>query len=225
MFSIFKESGSTMRGVEKRLDEMLADCIHMYRLATDALFGVAEPGAVSEELWSLDKGVNRGERAIRRDLLVHVSVTGADMEQGLVLAYMTVAKDIERIGDYCKNLWDLAEHGVDLSGHDDSEMLRGKADDVASFLEDGAAVFSSRDEKGAHRLIPRLEMAAAAHDQSAFGYLESDRPGSVLVPRALYFRFLKRIAGHLENILSALVMPLDRIDFYKESKALGDKPG
>lgn len=222
MFSIFKESGGTLKGVERRLDEMLADCVRMYRLATSALFGETEPDEVSEELWNLDKGVNRAERAIRRDLLVHVSVTGANMEQGLVLAYMAVAKDIERIGDYCKNLWDLADHGVDMSGHEDTDLLLGHAQDVASFLEEGATVFSAQDERGAHLLIPRLEMAAADHDRMAFGYLESQEPGSVLVPRALYFRFLKRIVGHMENILSALVMPLDRIDFYKESKALKD---
>jgi Na+/phosphate symporter len=219
VFSIFKESGSTLKGVEQRLDEMLTDCNRMYSLATRAIFGEAESAAVSEELWSLDKGVNRAERAIRRDLLVHVSVTGANMEQGLVLAYMTVAKDIERIGDYCKNIWDLTAHGVDLSGHDDSGMLRSHADQVAAFLEEGTRVFAAQDEQGAHSLIPRLEMAAAAHDELVFGYVESDEAGSILVPRALYFRFLKRIAGHMENILSALVMPLDRIDYYKPSKA------
>ncbi len=219
MFSIFKESGSTLKGVEQRLDEMLADCIRMYSLATRAVLGEVESASVSEELWSLDKGVNRAERSIRRDLLVHVSVTGANMEQGLVLAYMTVAKDIERIGDYCKNIWDLTDHGVDLSGHEDSEMLRRHADEVAAFLEEGTRVFSKQDDQGAHVLIPKLEMAAAIHDELVFGYIESGEAGSVLVPRALYFRFLKRIAGHLENILSALVMPLDRIDYYKQSKA------
>ncbi len=217
MFSIFKEAG-TLKGVESTLEAMLSDCREMYDLATSALFGAEEPRSVSERLWSLDKGVNRAERAVRRELLIHGTVRHAEIEQGLMLAYMAVAKDIERIGDYCKNLWDLANHGVDLSGHDDSEMLRGHADEITELLERGAAAFVTQNEKEVHALIPRLEMAAARHDELVFEYIKSDGPGSVVAPRTLYFRFLKRVCGHLENVLSSVVMPLDRIDYYKQPK-------
>lgn len=218
MFSIFKEADS-LKGVESQLDRMLSDCRRMYQLATSAIFGEVEPATVSEELWSLDKGVNRAERAVRRELLIHGTVRHAEIEQGLMLAYMSVAKDIERIGDYCKNIWDLANHGVNLSGHSDSDMIRGHADEVAELLEMGAGAFVAQDEKAVHALIPRIEMVAAGHDRLVFEYIKSDGPGSVVAPRTLYFRFLKRVAGHLANVLSSVVMPLDRIDFYKGSKA------
>ena len=39
-------------------------------------------------------------------------------------------------------------------------------------------------------------------------------PATHAVPRALYYRYLKRIVGHLMNILTALVMPLDKLDFF-----------
>ena len=200
---------------------MLSDCGRMYALATSAIFGDAAPDEVNEELWSLDKGVNRAERAVRRELLIHGTVRHAEIEQGLMLAYMSVAKDIERIGDYCKNIWDLASHGVNLSGHGDSEMLRGHADEVATLLEQGARAFVAQDEKAVHALIPKIEMVAAGHDQLVFEYVGSDGPGSVAAPRALYFRFLKRISSHLANVLSSVVMPVDRIDFYKGPKATG----
>jgi phosphate transport system protein len=218
LFSIFKGADS-LRGVESQLDKMLSDCRQMYSLATSAIFGEAAPDSVSEELWSLDKGVNRAERAIRRELLIHGTVRHAEMEQGLMLAYMSVAKDIERIGDYCKNIWDLANHGVDLSGHDDSGMIRGHAMEVADMLDKGARAFVAQDEKQVHELIPKIEMAAAGHDQLVFEYIQSQGPGSIAAPRALYFRFLKRITGHMANVLSSVVMPLDRIDFYKGPKA------
>jgi phosphate transport system protein len=217
MFSIFKEADS-LRVVEAQLGEMLANCRRMYALAVSAIFGEAEPQDVSEELWSLDKSVNRTERAIRRELMVHGAVRRAEMEQGLLLAYMAVAKDIERIGDYCKNIWDLASHGVNFSGADDSEMLRERLDEVAYLLEQGSKAFMDQDEAAVHQLIPKLEMAAAGHDEVVFGYLQSSSPGSSAVPRALLFRFLKRVAGHMENVLSSVVMPLDRIDYYKQPK-------
>ena len=33
-------------------------------------------------------------------------------------------------------------------------------------------------------------------------------------PRALLTRYLRRLAGHLSNIASSLVMPLDKIDYH-----------
>lgn len=217
MFSIFKEADS-LRAVEAQFESMLADCRRMYELAMSAVFGDAPPDAVSQELWALDKAVNRAERAIRRDLLVHSAVKHADLEQGLILAYMSVAKDIERIGDYCKNVWDLANNGVNLSENGDTEALRERVQEVAVLLDEGSRAFIAQDEKSVHELIPRLEMTAASHDQLVFGYLKTTEPGSKVVPRALLFRFLKRIVGHMANVLSSVVMPLDRIDYYKQPK-------
>ncbi len=68
--------------------------------------------------------MNKTERAVRREMLVHGTVRGAEVDHGLMLTYMAVAKDIERIGDYCKNIWNLAQMGVNLSnGADRDEIL------------------------------------------------------------------------------------------------------
>ncbi len=39
------------------------------------------------------------------------------------------------------------------------------------------------------------------------------------VARALLYRYLKRINAHSMNVLTSLVMPLHRLDFYDEKKA------
>ena len=51
-----------------------------------------------------------------------------------MLTYMSVAKDIERIGDYCKNIWNLAQMGVNLSGGPDEEGLTKHRDRVAELI-------------------------------------------------------------------------------------------
>jgi hypothetical protein len=43
---------------------------------------------------------------------------------------------------------------------------------------------------------------------------EDDRPHAVA--RALARRYLKRIVAHLTNVLSAVVMPIDRLDYFDE---------
>jgi hypothetical protein len=43
-------------------------------------------------------------------------------------------------------------------------------------------------------------------------------PSTVGVPKALLFRHLKRITAHLMNVLTAVVMPFDRLDYWDEDK-------
>src|SRR5690606_37699415 len=92
-------------------------------------------------------------------------------------------------------------------------------EEVKRLLIVGREAFVGQDDQAVHALIPELQIVAAGHDEIVFGLARSDSPGSEAVPRALYYRFLKRIVSHLENVLSSVVMPIDRIDYYKESKA------
>ena len=49
--------------------------------------------------------------------------------------------------------------------------------------------------------------------------LKSEEAAREAVPRALLCRYLKRITGHLMNVITSLVMPLERLDYYDEAKA------
>ncbi len=53
----------------------------------------------------------------------------------------------------------------------------------------------------------------------------SDLPASHAAPRALFYRYIKRLSGHLSNILSSVVMPVDRLDFYNPDKAVDEASG
>ena len=219
MFSIFRDADQ-LENVEEQLDMMLNQGRRMFDLASDAIFGEQEVDAVQEELWGLDKELNKTERAIRRELMVHGTVRGAEVDQGLMLAYMSVAKDMERIGDYCKNIWDLAHTGVRLGGHADTAVLKKHAAEVARLLASGTEAFVNDDFDAVHDLIPSIQDNETQYDKLVHQYVVSDEVGSVAASRALFFRYLKRISAHLSNVLSSVVMPVDRLDFYKESKAI-----
>jgi phosphate uptake regulator len=141
-----------------------------------------------------------------------------------MLAYMSVAKDMERIGDYCKNIWDLAHTGVRLGDSSDTAELKKHASEVARLLAKGTAAFVSDDLEAVHDLIPSIQDNESQYDKLVHQYVMSDEAGSVAAPRALFFRYLKRISAHLSNVLSSVVMPVDRLDFYKESKAIDAEP-
>ena len=222
MFSIFRDADHIEK-VEAELKLMLGRCREMFTLASDSVFGARSPEDVKNQLRDFDKTLNRTERAVRRELLVHGTVRGAEVDQGLVLAYMSVAKDIERIGDYCKNIWDLADLGIDLGSDPDTSELKEYAAEVAEVLGSGSTAFIEQDQDAVHEMIPRLWEMGKDFDVQVGKYVKSDEPGHVAAPRALLFRYMKRIASHLSNILSSVVMPVDRLDFYKKSKAVDTK--
>ncbi|HEU4319467.1 MAG TPA: PhoU domain-containing protein [Acidimicrobiia bacterium] len=219
MFSIFRDTDQ-LATVEQQLHGMLAGCQDTFRLATSALFGEEDVKAAGEQLDETDKDLNRTERAIRRELLVHGTVRGADIDTGLMLAYMSISKDIERIGDYCKNIWNLAEMGVTFEGAEDWEELTRHRHRVAELLERALRAFADQDADAVHEMIPAIREDLQHYDAHIIQFVASDLPGRFSTPRALFYRYLKRISAHLSNTLSSVVMPVDRLDFYKPSKAV-----
>lgn len=219
MFSIFRDSDQ-LENVEQQLAAMLAQCQDAYRLATEALFGEADPTKAGEELLELDQEINRTERAVRRELLVHGTVRGAEVDQGLMLTYMSVAKDIERIGDKCKDIWELTGMGANLSVGEDIEELTKHRNHVAELITWTLDAFTTEDADKVHELIATIDDDAAHYDTHVIHFVESDMPSRYAAPRALFYRYIKRLSKHLSNILSSVVMPVDRLDFYKRSKAI-----
>ena len=219
MLSIFRDADQ-LENVEQQLLEMLASCEDTFDLATGAIFGELDVTEAGDKLDLLDKGLNKSERSIRRELLVHGTVRGAEVDQGLMLTYMSISKDIERIGDYCKNIWNLAELGVNLSGEADSDELKAHRDRVATLIDHARETFSDQDDEKVHELIPSIKEDTARYDEHVIEWVKSEEPGRIAAPRALFYRYLKRISSHLANVLTSVVMPVDRLDFYKKSKAL-----
>lgn len=219
MFSIFRDSDQ-LDNVEQQLGAMLAQCQDAYRIATEAVFGERDPISAGRELLELDQEINRTERAVRRELLVHGTVRGAQVDQGLMLTYMSVAKDIERIGDKCKDIWELTEMGANFSVGDDTEELTKHRNHVAELIEWTLDAFTTEDADKVHELITTINDDADHYDSHVFHFVQSDLPSRFAAPRALFYRYIKRLSRHLSNILSSVVMPVDRLDFYKKSKAL-----
>ena len=219
MFSIFRDSDQ-LEAVEQQLVQMLANCENAFRLAIAAVFDEMDVIEAGQLLGAVDRELNKTERAIRRELLVHGTVRGAEVDQGLMLTYMSLAKDIERIGDYCKNIWNLAQMGVNLSGGSDHDELTKPCDRVAGLIETALEAFAEQDAEKVHELIPGIREDTHHYDVHVIEFVNSDLPGREAAPRALFYRYIKRISAHLSNVLSSVVMPVDRLDFYKKSKAI-----
>lgn len=216
VMEFFRSRGdSTISDVEQLLVTMLEDGRTVYETATQAVFGGGKSKETKQVVRSTDRGINRAQQNVRRALMMHTAVSGADLP--VVLAYMSIVKDAERVGDHAKNLYDLARWGADFSEADDVEELMRYRDAVGQLIVDTRDAFSSQDEAEAQRLISKADEFLADHESHVREAFLSDAPASDAVARALYFRYLKRITAHLMNMLTALVMPLDQLDYYDEA--------
>jgi phosphate transport system protein len=207
--------------IEKTIQQMLVDCRHTFDTAINALLGGTDPDVVKKDIKKTDRRVNKAQREVRRGLVVHASVRGAQADIPMVLASMSIVKDAERIGDYAKNIFDMARQGVDLSQSDDLGELIKHRDQVSRLIAETARIFGERDIQAAHLILQVEDENLSEYDALVIAQIDSDASAGHAVPRALLYRYFKRITAHAMNILTSLVMPIHRLDYYDEDKADG----
>jgi len=209
-----EESG--LENIESQVQRMVNDARHTFDLALSAVTGGAVE-TVADEIRETDRQINATEVEIRRALLVHASVHGG-IDTPEVLALMNMIKDLERIGDYNKNIFDLAEEGVSFTESSELETILSLRDEVSSRISLMGEILSVRDEERARTYIERGDEMRKDFDRRVNELLHSTEAAVTAVPKALLFRFLKRVSAHSSNVVSAVVMPVDQLDYFDESE-------
>src|SRR6056297_1930696 len=183
------ETDDRLESIETIITRMLHDDRTVFELAMSILLdGVGWKG-VRREIKATDQRVNEGEREIRRDLIVHASVVGA-IDTPAILVYMSIVKDIERIGDYGKNLRDLGKDGADLSAFSAWHELRTE---VSQMIADTAVVFAQRDAPRARAMLARGDELLDLFDDCVSRIVRGEDTDPHPTARALAARYLKRI--------------------------------
>jgi phosphate uptake regulator len=163
-----------------------------------------------------DLEINKYEREVRRNVFNHLVVGGkADLPSALVLVSIII--DIERIGDYTKNIVGLAlDHPGKLKGGKYEKDLQRVESAVEDNLINTRACFETCDKPSALNLLEEFKWVNDVCDKSLIGLIKEDdkaiRPGDS-VSLGIYFRWLKRINSHLRNITTSVINPFDRIGF------------
>lgn len=207
--------GEGLERVEHKVREMFTHDRREFELAMSALMGDVPAADVNAELRALDHKVNQLERLIRRELVVHESVQ-AGVDTPAVLVYMSIVKDVERLGDYAKNLLDLARDGANFGSLEDAHDWRRLTEDVSGHMDRVGQVFLARGEAQARLLLAPTSQLLQFFDRKVSALVRGDDTAPQAVARALAYRYLKRIVAHLMNVLSAVVMPVDKLDYFDE---------
>lgn len=163
-----------------------------------------------------DRKINKYEREVRRNVLTHLTIAGtSDLVPGLVLVSIVI--DVERIGDYTKNIYDLAQvHESQLSGGKYEAQLEEIEAHIADIFPKTINVLKEQDTELGREIMSAEEEFGKKSEAVVSAVMRADDPSlrvASAVALALYARYLKRINAHLANIASAIVNPFPRIGF------------
>lgn len=200
--------------------QMLDIGLKMYEASVESLRRY-DDGTIPVDVYAMDKKVNRFERDVRRKVMTHLTVSGpADLGSGLIL--VSVVIDIERIGDYAKNIYDLARwHPRRL----DAGSLEPEVTDiearVTELFRQMVDAFKNSDVEKARKIMVYYKESISADCERLVmrivgGEVTDLTPGDTAA-LVLYIRYLKRISAHSRNLVSGLVNPFHRIGYREKA--------
>ncbi|BAN01090.1 PhoU domain-containing protein [Ilumatobacter coccineus] len=217
VLSFFTKSSGGLEHVVSKAVGMLGDARHSFDLATLALLTDTDVAAVDADIRETDQRINHTEQELRSELVVHVTVQGST-DIGSVLGMILLIKKIERIGDQAKNVLDLAQSGVDLAHEPDTAEMLAERGIISTLFGEAAELLADPDDARLDDISRRGGALLDKHQAKIEEYLHSDRPGREVVPRAIYYRFLKRIVANLLGIVRTANEPLPTVDYLDDGE-------
>jgi len=170
-----------------------------------------------QSVYRRDQAINTLERKIRCRIISHLAVRPR-VSLNACLVLMSVVKDAERLGDYSKNLLEAAEAIERPLDQGEFERFFGDIpQQIMGCFADTAKAFVESDEALARSVVRCQRGVAARCEQIWLELARSDLSPNHAVCLAVSARFMKRIALHLANIATAVVMPVSDLDYWDEA--------
>jgi len=210
------KGGDFLGAVSNEFKQMLDNAQTMYAHVCDQLIDGNGKAEVAEEIYRLDQKINATEKDIRKRILEHL-VMQPTMDVSACLVLMSVVKDAERLGDYCKNLLNvtkLIHKPIDqkvfkeIFGNSREELLELFKKTKVAYIESEEHI-AAQGWDYQKRIRKQCNVAI---NQLADGDLSVNEA----VCLTLIARHFKRLASHLTNIATSAIVPLSELDYYDE---------
>ena len=219
LLSIFKP-GNPLQAMADGFARMLELTREQTAKASEIYFRRSASPDDRTEIRRMDVQVNKLERSVRKQVISYLSIRGTRAQVPYTLLLMSLVKDVERIGDYAKNLSEVVDFSTDPMPDDEiTAELREARTFVESTFESTAEIFAESDRERAIELITAGRDLAHRSDALLVKIARSDYDASQATAAILGTRYYKRIGAHLLNIMSSVVMPLHKLDYYDEDSA------
>ena len=201
-------------------DQMLEETHWMFQQAVEVFFSRVDWQAVQDPLYQRDKHVNQLEQSIRAQIVKHLTIR-PESNLAACLVLMSVVKDAERIGDYCKNIFEVGKfYTREFTSRRYLEPLERIRAGTEQLFRTTKEAFNQSDLEKARQALGAFGTLSKECDLLVRQLLrERDSiPTDEAVAYSLLARHLKRIAAHLSNIATAVVAPVHRLDYVDEAE-------
>lgn len=213
-------SPEPMAEMSDSLESMIEQAGELVTLGGSCLFEDQGDPALVQSILEKDREVNRAERRIRKRIVAHLVTGNGGGRVPYALLLMNVVRDLERVGDYAKNLSQILEDGgapVPDVGDPEGDVLRELRKEAEEMARRAGPAFLAADATAAAEWIRRGKVLCQRSDALITAVAAGERSAGATTTLVLAARYYKRIAAHLMNVLTGVVMPLHKIDFYDES--------
>jgi len=220
---MLKEILNALRGTDAlaemidQIAQMLQTGQWMFDQASEVLMREADWTKASDQLYEKDRKINELEQRVRERIVTHLTV-GHQADLSACLVLMSIVKDAERIGDYCKNIFEVAKfYKSEYSRKEYATPLEEIRGDVRPLFDVAQKALTTADRDTAYRTLENSRDITKRCDQIIRQLLSvhDQIPPDEAVAYVLLARFYKRVTAHLANIASSVVSPVPMIDFRK----------
>jgi phosphate uptake regulator len=213
----FFRAESPLKALTENFSEMLVICHKNIQKAGDLFFSQSITPEHRTALQKADVRVNKLQRRIRKQVIVHLSIDGNKADLPYCLLVINLVKDLERIGDYAKELGELIE--LTSEPFPEGPLIAEFKELRAGVEADFQGAISVLQESNRERAIELIECGKDTVSRCELlihKVAHSSYSPAVAVSLALGVRYYQRIAAHILNLLSSTVVPLHKLDYYDE---------
>jgi phosphate uptake regulator len=216
---MFREILSILRRgdlLKQAMDEamvMFSKAESMFRAALDMVMECKKPDM---DMYEADREINRMEWEVRQKVLEHLVIGNSKEDVPAVLILTSAVVDIERIGDYSKNILELADicPAETIVAEDHAMFFRETKEQILEIFALTHDAYKNADAEKAQTAMD-MHWRISERCDKMFEELASEKGLSAeyAVIYTLLARYLKRVSSHLKNIASSIVNPFPRMGF------------
>ncbi len=197
--------------------EMIHSVREMYLVVQRALHE-AEDDNIRSRVKGMDRAVNHFQDDVRKRIYRHLALT-RDRDLLSALQLHDIVNEIERVGDYSKNIAELAEMvpaEVDWGEHEEGMAdARGK---VLEMFDLCYTTVETADKEAARRCELLYQGVGNYCDDTLEALVGHDHGEEPMVERrvlslVLMLRYTKRVAAHLKNAVVTITNPYQRLGY------------
>lgn len=199
--------------------EMADISMRLYDLVLKMTFENINKEVTAEEIESVRKKdflLNHFERSIRKKVFEHIAINDKE-EQQLSTAFIltTIVNNFERIGDYSKNISEIAEIKRMLKDEEWNKKLMSYSERIKEIFQDTLNAFKNANEGLAKKVIDvHYELKSQINDDLVVIATKEPPLQVNYAAYALFLRYSKRVSSHLMNVATSITNPIDKIGYY-----------